>query len=160
MSNAIRTDAVTSTHAAADTCLSLANVYLEGVERLASLNLTTAREAIGACGAATQTLFEAQKGGDYTQVLKGLGQPMWDKAVAHSRGSYQIMLETSEALSGLIKAQWAQGPFAVTSWNGFSELFTQGVQQLTATAKENMASATQASSKMVAASSGAARKAA
>jgi phasin family protein len=154
MSHTHRDDAVASNTAASNAFLALSRVYLESVESLTSLNLNAAREALESYAAATKTLSEVKYGKDYGKFLSELGQPMLEKAVSHTRNMYEIMAKTQEELSTVLKEQFAHPPMAWADWaggNAVSEMFTKGLQQFTASAKDNFAAASEASSKSVAA---------
>src|SRR6185369_8302696 len=107
MSHTNRDDAVTPITAPANAFLALSKVYLESVERLTSLNLNAAREALDSCASATKSLSEAKAGKDYGKFLSELGQPMLEKAVSHTRNVYEIMTKTQEELSTVLKEQFA-----------------------------------------------------
>lgn len=161
MSHTHRDDAVASFTAPATAFLALSKVYLEGVERLTSLNLNAAREALDSCASAAKTLSEAKAGKDYGKFLSELGQPMLEKAVSHTRNTYELMTKIQEELSTVLKEQFAHPQLAwagLAGGNTLSEIFTKGLQQFTSAAKNNFAAASEASSKVVAAAASNARK--
>lgn len=161
MSHTYRNDVAGSITVPANAFLALSKVYLEGVERLTSLNLNAARETVDSYASATKTLSEAKAGKDYGKFLSELGQPMLEKAVSHTRSTYEIMTKTQEELSTVLKEQFAHPQMAWADWAGgntLSEMFTKGLQQFTAAAKDNFAAASEASSKIVNAAASNSRK--
>jgi phasin family protein len=161
MSHTYRDDVVASVTAPANACLALSKVYLEGVERLTSLNLNAAREALDSYASATKSLSEAKAGKDYGKFLSELGQPMFEKVVSHTRNVYEIMTKTQEELSTVLKEQFAHSPMAWADWaggNALSAMFTKGLQQFTAAAKDNFAAASEAGSRVAAATTSNPRK--
>lgn len=161
MTHTHRDDAVAANTVAANTFLRLSSVYLESFERLTALNLNAAREALESCAAATKTLSEVKSGKDYGKFLSGFGQPTLEKAVSHTRNMYEIMAKTQEELSTVFQEQFAHPPMAWADWAGgkaLSEMFTKGLQQFTASAKDNFAAASEASSRVVAATTSNPRK--
>lgn len=161
MSHTQRGDAVATNTAAANTFLTLSRVYLESLERLTALNLNAAREALESCAAANKTLSEVKSGEDFGKFLSGFGQPMLEKAVAHSRNAYEVIAKAQEELASVIKEQFAhpQMPWpGLAGGNALSEMFTKGLQQFTAAAKDNFAAASEASSRVVAATTSNPRK--
>jgi phasin family protein len=156
MSHANRDDVVASNTAAANSFVTLSRVYLDGVERLTSLNLNAAREALDTCASATKSLSEAKAGKDYGKFLSELGQPMFEKAVSHTRNVYEIMTKTQEELSAVLKEQFAGADWA--GGNALSAMFTKGLQQFTASAKDNFAAASEAGSRVAAATTSNPRK--
>lgn len=161
MSRTHRDDAVATHTAAANTLFTLSSVYLESLEKLTALNLNAAREALDSCASATKTLSEVKSGKDYGKFLSELGQPMLEKAVSHTRSMYEIMAKTQEELSTVLKEQFAHPQMAWSDWaggNALSEMFTKGLQQFTDAAKDNFAAASEAGSKVVAATTSSPRK--
>lgn len=156
MSHTYRDDAVASITAPANAFLALSKVYLEGVERLTSLNLNAARETLDSWASATKSLSEAKAGKDYGKFLSEFRQPMLEKAVSHTRNVYEIMTKTQEELSTVLKEQFAGADWA--GGNALSAMFTKGLQQFTAAAKDNFAAASEAGSRVAAATSSNPRK--
>lgn len=161
MSNTLHNDVIITNTAAVDAFLSLSKVYLASIERLSALNLSTAREAVEDCTAASKTLTEAKAGDDLVGLLSGLGQPMWEKALAHSRNTYEIVAKSHEEMSKVIAGRLAQPQLAssgLAGWSVLSEMFTNGVQQIGAAAAENVAASVGARAKVVAVPSTDAKK--
>lgn len=164
MSNTTR-DAVAANTLAADAFLTLSKVNLASVERLSALNLNTLREAIEDCTAATKTLSEKTlseaRGGDVFQnLLSVFGPTMWEKALTHSRNTYEIIAKTHEEISKVIIAQLSQPYVTPVGMNAMFDLFAKGAQQVTASVKENVAIAGDAGSKAAAATTAYTKKAA
>ncbi|HQU90215.1 MAG TPA: phasin family protein [Denitromonas sp.] len=153
MSSTLRTAAASSA-AAGNPFLTLSKVYLRSLEDLSSLNLKIAREALDDCASATQALSAPMDSKAYTKCLSGLGQPMLNKAVAHSREICDVMANTHKEMTSVIKAQLAQPQMAwpgAGDWNAMQDMFTKGFEQLTASATKNFAAVTDASTKAIAA---------
>lgn len=153
MSNALQNNAIATNTLAVNSFRSLSKVYLTSIERLAALNLNTAREAVEDCALATKTLSDAKAGNDFNSILSALGQPMWEKALAHSRNTYDIMAQTHEEMSKVIMGQLAQPQLAsagLAGWTVLAEMFTKGVQEISASAAENVAAAADTTHKVIA----------
>jgi phasin family protein len=159
--NTVRDDTVASIAAAADGFQALSKVYLAGVESLTSLNLNAARETVENCASATAVFSDAKAGKDYGKLLSEFGQPMFERAVGHSRNVYAIMAKTQEELTSVIKDKFDFPPMAWADWaggNALTEMFTKGVEQFTASAKDNFAAASEAGSKAISATTSSPRK--
>lgn len=153
MSNTLRNDAIATNTVAVDSFLILSKVYLASIERLSALNLNAARESIDDCAAATKTLAGTKADSDFINLLSVIGQPMWEKALTHSRHTFEIIAKTQEEVSKVIAGQLAQlqlAPAALTGWNAMSDIYAKGLQQFTASAAEQVAAATGAKPKAVA----------
>lgn len=157
MSHTLRDDAVATNTAAANTFLALSGVYLNGLEKLAALNLSAALEALNSCASATKTLSEAKAGKDYANVLSEIGQPMLEEAVTHTRKMYEIMVKTQQELATVINRQFAYPQFAWADGNALSAMFAKNLQQFGAAAEDNFAAAAKAGSRVVAATTSNAR---
>jgi phasin family protein len=149
--------------AAGNPILTLSTLYWRSVEDIAALNLNAARAAFDDCASVGRALSAPMAGKDYAQCLSALGQPMFDKAVTHSRDLCNVMAKTQQEMTTAMKAQLAFPPMAWPGsgdWSELSGMFSKGFEQLTARAMENVNATTEASNKAVAAATLAARKAA
>jgi phasin family protein len=90
-----------------ETLLSLANTGFAGIERLAALNLNTARTALED-GVATAKTLLAVKDAQELLSLQSLAQPAVEKAVAYARSVYEIATQTQEEISKVVEAQIAE----------------------------------------------------
>ncbi|WP_323001346.1 phasin family protein [Denitromonas sp.] len=163
MSNTQRDITVASTTAAVDAFLALSSVYWTSVEDISALNLKTARETLDDYASAAKALSAPVSGKDYSKVLSGLGQPMYEKALDHSRSMRDIMTRTQREMSAVLTKQLARPPVAwagAGDWNELSSLFAKGIQQFTARSAENFSAASDATDKVIAATTSAAKRAA
>ena len=109
-----------ATHeAAVATLTNLVNQAFSPIERLAALNLNTARSVLEDSVAATRTVLAARNPQDLAALQNTLTQPMLDKAVAYGRSVYEIATEGQQASAKLFEAQ-------VAEWN---KLFTSALDK-------------------------------
>ncbi|WP_018230402.1 phasin family protein [Methyloversatilis universalis] len=95
--------------------LTLANTAFASTERLAALNLNTARALLEDSVANTKTLLGAKDVQDIVSLQSGLVQPAIEKVVAYSRSVYEIVSQTQEELSKVVEAQVGEVNKVVTS---------------------------------------------
>lgn len=95
--------------------LTLANSAFARAERLAALNLNTARSALEDGVASTKTLLAAKNPQELINLQATLTRPTMDKAVAYARSVYEIVAEGQQEVAKLFKAQFdeANKAFAV-----------------------------------------------
>lgn len=98
---------VAANKAAVDSLLSVANTALASAERIAALNLNTARAALEDSVANTKAVLGAKDPQAALSVQSALGQPAMEKAVAYSRSVYEISSEAQQELAKLVEAQFA-----------------------------------------------------
>ena len=94
--------------ATVDSLLSLANTALASAERIANLNLETARAAFEDSAANTKALLGAKDVQEALAIQASLAQPGVEKAVAYSRSVYEISAQTQEELAKMVEAQYAE----------------------------------------------------
>jgi len=94
--------------AAADTFLTLANTAFASFERVAALNLNTARGLMEDSVANAKTLLGAKDAQELVALQSNLAQPGVEKAVAYSRSLYEISTQTQEEVSKVVEAQIAE----------------------------------------------------
>jgi len=92
--------------AAVDALLTVANTALASAERVAALNLNTARAAIEDNVANAKTLFAAKDVQELVAAQSALAKPSVEKAVSYSRSVYEIGTQTGEAFAKLVEAQF------------------------------------------------------
>lgn len=95
--------------------LTLANTAFASTERLAALNLNTARALLEDSVANTKTLLGAKDVQDVVSLQSGFVQPAIEKVVAYSRSVYEIVSQTQEELSKVVEAQVGEVNKVVTS---------------------------------------------
>ena len=90
---------------AIEALLTLANTAFASTERLAALNLNTARSLLEDSVANAKTLMGAKDVQDVVALQSGLVQPSIEKVVAYSRSVYEIVSQTQDELSKVVEAQ-------------------------------------------------------
>ncbi|WP_054622215.1 phasin family protein [Oryzomicrobium terrae] len=88
-----------------DALLTIANTALASAERVAALNLHTARALIEDSVSSTKTLLGAKDVQELVSLQAALAQPNVEKAVAYSRSVYEISAQTQEEVSKVFEAQ-------------------------------------------------------
>ena len=88
--------------------LSLANTAFASAERLAALNLNTARSLLEDGVSNAKALLGAKDLQEAITLQATLAQPSIEKAVAYSRSVYEISAQTQEEMSKLVEAQFAE----------------------------------------------------
>ena len=155
--------------------ISLANSNVARAERLAALNINTARAALEDGVAATKTLLAAKNPQDVAGLQASIAQPMVDKAVAYARSVYEIAAEAQQEVAKLVEAQVAELNKNITSAleqaakaapagsepvfaaikssmeaaNSMYDNATKAVKQASEAAEANIAAATEATVKAV-----------
>lgn len=94
--------------AAVDSLLTLANTAFASAERIAALNLHTARSVLEDSVSNAKTLLGAKDAQEALSLQASLAQPNVEKAVAYSRSVYEISAQTQEELSKVVEAQFAE----------------------------------------------------
>jgi len=92
--------------ATVDSLLSLANTALASAERIAALNLNTARSVLEDSVSNTKALLAAKDPQEALSIQASLTQPSVEKAAAYSRSVYEISAQTQEELSKMVEAQF------------------------------------------------------
>lgn len=95
--------------------LTLANTAFASTERLAALNLNTARSLLEDSVANTKSLMGVKDVQELVALQSGFVQPAIEKAVAYSRSVYEIVSQTQEELSKVVEAQVGEVNKAVAS---------------------------------------------
>ncbi|MBS1199011.1 MAG: phasin family protein [Proteobacteria bacterium] len=92
--------------AAVDSMLSLANTALASAERIAALNLNTARSVLEDSVSGTKALMGAKDAQEAIAIQTNLAQPNVEKAVAYSRSIYEIAAQNQEEMTKMLEAQF------------------------------------------------------
>ncbi len=108
--------------ATVDSLLSVANTALATAERIAALNLNTARASLEDTASGVKSVMSAKDPQAALAAQKALAQPAVEKAVAYSRSVYEITSETQQELAKMVQAQF--GDFQ-KSMAGMVELVTK-----------------------------------
>ncbi|MBW7860457.1 MAG: TIGR01841 family phasin [Rhodocyclaceae bacterium] len=85
--------------------LTVANSAFASAERLAALNLNTARTLLEDTMANTKAVLGAKDVQELLTLQTSLAQPLVEKAVAYNRSVYEIATQNQEEISKLLEAQ-------------------------------------------------------
>lgn len=166
--------------------LTVANTAFASAERLAALNLNTARTLLEDSVANAKSLLAAKDVQELLSLQTALAQPALDKAVAYARSLYEISTQTQEEFGKIFEAQFAEvnknvssaldkaaknAPAgsdvavaavksAIAAANSAYDTMTKAAKQVAEIAEANVAAATSATVKAVGASAPKAKKAA
>lgn len=169
-----------------ETMLSLANSAFANVERLAALNLNTARSVLEDSVASTKALLAVKDVQELIALQSSLTQPLVEKAVAYARSVYEIASQSQEELSKVMEGQVAEvnkgvaaaldkaaksAPAgsdvavaavksAIAAANSAYDSFNKAAKQAAEITEANVAAATTATVKAVSTTTKAAKKAA
>lgn len=170
--------------AAVDSMLSLANTALASAERIAALNLNTARSVLEDSVANTKAILGAKDPQEAISLQASLAQPNVEKAVAYTRSVYEITAQTKEELAKVIESQFsdfqkqvsnlldqatktapagsdvavAAVKSAIAAANSAFDSMNKAAKQVSEIAEANVAAATNATVKAVGATAAAAKK--
>ncbi|KAI5914495.1 phasin family protein [Thauera sp. 2A1] len=166
--------------------LTLANSAFASAERLAALNLNTARSILEDGVANTKAMLAAKDVQELLNLQASLAQPIVEKAVAYARSVYEITSQSQEELSKMFEAQVAElnkgvataldkaaksAPAgsdvavaavksAIAAANSAYDSMSKAAKQVAEIAEANVAAATNATVKAVSTASKAPKKAA
>lgn len=156
--------------ASVEAMLTIANTVFASAERLAALNLNTARALLEDSVANTKALLSAKDVQELASMQATLAQPSVEKAVAYSRSVYEIATQTQSELAKVSEAQASEmkaslnnmleqalksAPAgsdvavsavksAIAAANSAYENLTKAAKQMTEMAEDNVAAATTA----------------
>ena len=105
---ATREQFASANQATVETLTTLVNKAFSQVERLAALNLNTARSGLEDGVAATKTVLAVKNPQDLVALQATLAQPMLDKAVAYGRSVYEIATEGQQEFAKPFETQVAE----------------------------------------------------
>ncbi len=109
MSTYITPEQIAATNKAnVETLLSLANSAFASAERLAALNLNTARSILEDGVANTKAILAVKDVQELINLQASLAQPIVEKAVAYTRSVYEITSQSQEEASKLFEGQVAE----------------------------------------------------
>ncbi|MDD2884664.1 MAG: phasin family protein [Dechloromonas sp.] len=94
--------------ATVDSLLSVANTALASAERIAALNLNTARAALEDTASGVKSVLEAKGPQEALAAQTALTQPAVEKAVAYSRSVYEITSEAQQEMAKMVEAQFGE----------------------------------------------------
>ena len=98
---------VAGNQAAVETVLTFVNAALNSAERLAALNLNTARDFAADSAANVAALLTVKDPQGLIALQKTLAKPALEKAVAYSRNVYEIISQSSNGLGAIVQGQAA-----------------------------------------------------
>lgn len=169
-----------------ETLLTFANTAFASAERLAALNLNTARILLEDSVNNAKVLLGVKDVQELVSTQAALAQPAFEKAVAYSRSVYEIASQTQEEFSKIFDNQYVEMNKNVTSVldkavknapagsdvavaavksaiaaaNSAYETMNKAAKQVAEMAEANVAAATTATVKAVGATAAKAKKAA
>lgn len=91
-----------------ETWLNLASTLFESAERLAALNLNTARTVFEDGTSAVRAALKATSPQDLFALQTSLAQPTAEKAVAYYRGTFEIIAQTLEEAMKPFEMQFSE----------------------------------------------------
>jgi len=106
--NKLPTQFAEANKASVEAMLTVANTVFASAERLAALNLNTARTLLEDSVANTKALLSAKNVQELASMQATLAQPSLEKAVAYSRSVYEIATQTQSELAKVSEAQIAE----------------------------------------------------
>ena len=145
--------------ATVDSLLSVANTALASAERIAALNLNTARSLVEDSVSGAKAMMGAKDVQEALSIQASLTQPNVEKAVAYSRSVYEISAQIQEELSKMVEGQF--GDFQKTVTGLLDKAFdnmNKAAKQVAEITEANVAAATNATVKAVSATAKAAKK--
>ena len=98
----------TANKAAVESFLTLANTAFASAERLAALNLNTARSFLEDGMANAKALLGAKDIQQLVALQSTLAQPAVEKFVSYSRNVYEIATQTQEEISKIVESNFAE----------------------------------------------------
>ena len=101
--------------ASVDALLSLANTALSSAERIAALNLNTARSMLEEGVANTKALMGAKDPQEAIKQTVAQAKPAIDQVVGYNRSLYEISTQSKEEVTKLLEGQFGDFQKQVTS---------------------------------------------
>ena len=88
-----------------EAALTVATITLQSTEKLVDLNLKTAKDALDESIRGAKALSEAKNVQDIVALQSSAAQPGIDKAIAYSRGVYEVASQAQSEINKLIEAR-------------------------------------------------------
>jgi phasin family protein len=88
--------------------LTVANTAFASAERIAALNLNTARTLLEDTVSNAKAVLAVKDAQDLMNLQTTLAQPVMDKAIAYSRSLYEIATQTQEEFGKIFESQFAE----------------------------------------------------
>lgn len=96
---------VAANKAGVETLIGLANTQFAALERLSALNFNVAKSAFEESVGYTKSLLAAKDPQEFASLSATAAQPALEKAIAYTRGVYEIATQTQTEMSKLAEAQ-------------------------------------------------------
>ena len=96
---------VATNKASVETLVGLANTQFATLARLTALNFNVAKSTFEESGSYTKSLLGAKDAQEFAALSATSAQPVIDRAIAYSRGVYEIATQTQAELNKLTQAQ-------------------------------------------------------
>lgn len=97
----------TANKTAINSMMTVANTSLASAERLAALNLNTARAIIEDGASAVTALLAVKDAQGFMALQTSLTKPAVERAMAYSRSVYEILSQSSNGLTQIVEGQTA-----------------------------------------------------
>lgn len=94
--------------AAVNSLMTIANTSLASAERLAALNLNTARASIEDSAKAISALLAVKDPQGFAALQATIAKPAVERAMAYSRSVYEILSQSSNGLTQIVEGQAAE----------------------------------------------------
>jgi len=91
-----------------ETIMTFANTAFASAERIAALNLNTARTLLEESVSNAKSLLAVKDVQELMNLQTSLAQPALDKAIAYSRSLYEIATQTQEEFGKIVESQFAE----------------------------------------------------
>lgn len=137
--------------ATVDSLLAVANTALATAERIAALNLGTARSALEDSASATKAVLDIKNPNEAAALQSSIVQPAVEKAVSYSRSLYEISSDSQQQIARMIEAQFADFQKQMTGLvNQAAKAAPPGSETIVAAMQSAIAAANSAFSNMAA----------
>jgi len=124
-----------------DAFMTLSKIALSSTERLAALNLSTARAALDDGGAASNALVRIKDVKELAALPSPLSGPAMEKTVAYLRNVQEIAAEAQAEISKLMNSYLStlgKASTASAGWASGFDMFKKVAQQMTGMAEANI----------------------
>lgn len=98
----------TANKAGVETLLTLTNTAFAGAERLAALNLNTARVVLEDTVSNAKAMLGAKDVQELLNLQSTLAQPSLEKTIAYTRSVYEIATQAQEEMNKVFESQYAE----------------------------------------------------
>jgi phasin family protein len=92
----------------AEVMTTLMRSALEGVQKLAEMNMAATRDFFNATVANTSTLMAAKDPNEVAQLQQSLARPNMEKMMSYSRGVYELMADMQKQVASVVESQVSQ----------------------------------------------------